>query len=128
VEQCNRNSNGHDNYQAERYQYPPPITGVYGAIAFNKVTGYWGVSDRSPDVSYAATSALTYCGLKDCEIVETFSKTCVAVASGTGNRLAWALSDDPKQARLDAIGKCEERAYGNDHSPCVIQISNCYFP
>jgi hypothetical protein len=126
VEQCNRNING-------RNEEPPPVTGAYGAIAYDKTSGAWGMADRSQDRKSAEASALSNCKKHghDCEIVESFSKTCAAVASGTGNRTAWAVADNPKQAGLDAIKKCGESGSSgnsNDHSRCFMQLYNCYFP
>src|SRR5262249_10938408 len=101
VKQCSENINGRD-------PDPPPVKGAYGAIAYDKTTGAWGLSDRSQDRKSAEASAIKYCSKrgKDCGIVESFANACSAVASGTGNRLGWAVSDNPKQAGLDAIKKC----------------------
>lgn len=125
VAQCNKNINGRDE--------PPPVTGAYGAIAYDKSSGAWGMSDRSQSKGDAKESALAHCKKhgSDCEIVESFSKTCAAVASGTGNRLAWAVDDNPKQAGLAAIKKCgESGSSGNsvDKSRCFLQLYNCYSP
>jgi len=123
VEQCNKNiSEG---------TAPPPVTGAYGAIAYDKTSGAWGMADASQSKSDAKKSALAYCSKNgdDCEIVESFSKSCAAVAAGTGNRMAWAVGDDARQAGLDAINKCGMRSDGKtDHSRCFLQLYHCYFP
>ena len=126
VEQCNKNINGRDNE-------PPPVKGAYGAIAYDKTIGAWGMSDRSQDSKSAEASALKYCQKrgKDCEIVESISNTCAAVASGTGNRLGWAVADNPRQAGIDAIETCAKSGSSgnpNDHSRCFMQLYNCYSP
>ena len=122
VEQCNKNvSQGEET---------APVTGAYGAIAYDKKTGSWGMADASQDKKDARESALGYCKKHgdDCEIVESFSKTCAAVAAGTGNRLGWAVDDDPKQAGLDAIKKCGTYGKNGDNSRCFLQIYHCYSP
>jgi hypothetical protein len=122
VEQCNKNINGRDE--------PAPVTGAYGAIAYDEKSGAWGMADASQDKSSAKESALAHCSKhgSDCEIVESFSKTCAAVAAGTGNRLAWAVDDNPKQAGLDAIEKCGESKQSGDKSRCFLQLYHCYSP
>lgn len=125
VKQCNEN--------ISRGTEAPRASGAYGAIAYDKKTGAWGMADASESKSSAKESALGYCGKRgsDCEVVETFSKTCAAVASGTGNRLAWAVDDNPRQAGLDAIKKCGESGSSgksNDHSRCFLQLYHCYQP
>lgn len=85
----------------------PLKTGIYGALAIDKETGAWGISDRSQNQDDAEASALSLCTMSgpNCEIVDSFSQTCVALASGTGSRVTWALADDAKQAERDAISK-----------------------
>lgn len=123
VKQCEEN--------VSRGTEAPRITGAYGALAYDKKTGAWGMADAAQNRSSAKESALAYCGKRgaDCEIVESFSKTCAAVASGTGNRLGWALDDNPRQAGLEAIKKCGESGVSgksNDHSRCYLQLYHCY--
>ncbi len=125
VKQCNDN--------VSRGEAPKPITGEYGAIAYDEKTGAWGLSDPSQSRGDAKDSALGYCGKrgKDCEIVERFSKTCAAVASGTGNRFGYATDDNPRQAGLDAIKKCGDSGSSgkaNDKSRCFLQLYRCYNP
>ncbi len=120
VAQCNKN--------VDQGEEAPPVTGAYGAIAYDKKTGAWGMADASQDKKSAKESALGYCKKKgdDCEIVESFSKSCAAIAAGTGNRLGWAVNDDAKQAGLDAIKKCGEYGKNGDNSRCFLQLYHCY--
>jgi hypothetical protein len=122
VEQCNKN--------VSRGEEAPPVTGAYGAIAYDEKSGAWGMADASQSKGDAKKSALAYCKKhgSDCEIVESFSKTCAAVAAGTGNRLAWAVDDNPKQAGLDAIKKCGKSGKSGDNSRCFLQLYHCYSP
>lgn len=123
VAQCNQNING--------YTAPPPVTGAYGAIAYDEKTGAWGLADASQSKSDAKKSALAYCEKHgaSCEIVESFSNTCAAMAAGTGNRFGWAVDSDARQAGLDAIDKCGKSGSSgnpNDHSRCFLQLYHCY--
>ena len=122
VKQC------HDNIDQYEEEAPAPITGAYGAIAYDKNTGAWGMADASKSKGDAKKSALKYCAArgKDCDIVESFSNSCSAVAAGTGNRFGWAVDKDVRQAGLDAIKKCGELSGGHDHSRCFLQIYHCY--
>lgn len=122
VKQCNENiSQGTE---------AAPVTGAYGAIAYDKKTGAWGMADASQSKRSAKESAMGYCEKKgsDCEIVESFSKTCAAVAAGTDNRIGWALSDNARQAGLDAIKKCGNSSVKSDHSRCFLELYHCYAP
>ena len=49
VEQCNGNMS----------QAALPATGIYGAIAYDKKSGAWGMADTSPDQKSAKKSAYT---------------------------------------------------------------------
>ena len=64
--------------------------GPFGAIAYDKDSGAWGLSDFSPNQDSADRSALGFCGQYGprCAVVATFSATCAAVA--TGGRTSWA--------------------------------------
>jgi hypothetical protein len=123
VAQCNQNINGREDQ--------PPVRGAYGAIAYDEKTGAWGLADASQSKSDAKKSALAYCGKhgSDCEIVESFSNQCAAMAAGTGNRFGWAVDSDARQAGLDAIAKCGKSGPSgnpNDHSSCFMQLYHCY--
>lgn len=118
VEQCNRD--------AGRGPAALPPMGNYGAIAYDKKSGAWGMSDTSQDQKSAKKSALAYCKQHgdDCKIVESFSKTCAAIASGSGKRIGWAIDEDPRQAGLDAIKKCSVKNASDNR--CFLQLYHCY--
>jgi hypothetical protein len=119
VSQCNKNTN--------QGMEAPPSPGAYGAIAYDQKTGSWGMASASQDKKSAEESALGYCKKysADCKIVESFSKQCGAVATGTGNRIGWAVNNDVRQAGLDAISKCGVDSK-KDNSRCYLQLYHCY--
>jgi len=108
----------------------PRDTGAYGAIAYDEKSGAWGIADASKDKSSARESALGFCKKhgSDCEIVESFSNSCAAVAAGTGNRVGWAVDDNAREAGLKAIKKCGDSQQKEDHSRCFLQLYHCYVP
>jgi hypothetical protein len=61
--------------------------GAFGAIAYDKSTGAWGLSDFSSTQDSANRSALGFCGAygPHCVIVASFSNICAAVATGGKN-------------------------------------------
>jgi len=122
VKQCNQN--------VSQGEAAPRVTGAYGALAYDKKTGAWGLADASRDKKSAKKSALAYCGKKgaDCDVVESFSNSCAAVAAGTGNRIGWAVNDNARQAGLDAIEKCGKYGKNGDNSRCFLQLYHCYAP
>jgi hypothetical protein len=122
VAQCNKNVN-------QGMEAPPP-SGAYGAIAYDKKSGAWGMANASQDKKSAEESALGYCKKygSDCKIVKSFVKQCGAVATGTGNRLGWAVNDDARQASLDSIKKCGVNGKTVDNTRCFLQIYHCYVP
>lgn len=119
VEQCNRDRGGKDAAML------PPV-GNYGAIAFDKKSGAWGMSDTSKDNMSAKKTALAYCKQHgdNCEIVESFSKSCAAIATGSGNRFGWGVNESPRQAALDAIKKCSVK--NPTDNICFVQLYHCY--
>jgi hypothetical protein len=104
---------------------PPPAVGAYGAIAYDRKSGAWGMADASENKSEAKKSAMSYCNQhgQDCTIEETFHNTCVAVAAGLGSAFAYANDDDAKTAGLKAIDKCSKQTTG---PRCFLQLWHCY--
>lgn len=101
--------------------------GPWGAVAYDKKSGAWGIADESPDRGTAKKSALGYCGQrgKDCDVVGTFKNTCVAVAVGTDGAMDWSDNDNVKQAGLDAIDKCTKKTKSGTR--CFLNLWHCYF-
>ena len=100
--------------------------GAYGAIAYDKDSGAWGLSDFSPNQDSASRSALGFCGTygPHCSIVASFSNVCAAVATGGKNTVAWAKNPDRDTAQKDAVSSCAKKTKAS----CSLRRSNCYSP
>ena len=98
----------------------------YGALAYDKKTNAWGMSDSMPDEAQAGASAIGFCAQHspDCAVVETFNNDCGAIAQGENGVVTWAKNKTAEQAQSDALKSCAEKA----GKPCQVQLSNCYFP
>ena len=107
---------------------PAPIAagGAYGAIAYDKDSGAWGLSDFAPNQESANRSALGFCGTygPHCSIVASFSNICAAVATGGKNAVAWAKNPDRDTAQRDAVSNCAKKTKAS----CSLRRSNCYPP
>jgi hypothetical protein len=114
---------GHDNGAAAQR-----VSGAYGAIAYGRNSAAYGMADSSQDKKTAEKSALRYCGKHgdDCEIVESFSNTCGAVAQNVAGSVAgWATDDDRRTAGEAALKICNKK--DADHR-CHITLLHCYAP
>jgi hypothetical protein len=98
---------------------------VYGAIAYDRASGAWGLADSYPDKKRADISALYYCGKhgNDCRIVSRFANACAAVMSGKNNIVTWGTAATAEAAQKEAQQKCAKNAGGS----CVVQFAHCYF-
>ena len=78
--------------------------GPLGAIAYDKDSGAWGLSDFSSNQDSANRSALGFCGTcgPHCIIVASFSNICAAAAIGGKNIVAWAKDPNRDAAQKDA--------------------------
>jgi Domain of unknown function (DUF4189) len=102
------------------------VGGAYGAIAYDKDSGAWGLSDFAPNQDSAGRSALGFCGTygPHCVIVASFSNICAAVATGGKNTVAWAKDPDRDTAQKDAVSNCAKKTKAS----CSLRRSNCYSP
>ena len=106
---------------------PPHVSGgEYGAIAYDRHSGAWGLADESPNPGAAKKSALGYCEKhgNDCAIVETFSNTCAAIAAGTDGAVGWDDDDNVRQAGLNAIKNCGQKTKSGTR--CFLKLWRCY--
>ncbi|MDX2028525.1 MAG: DUF4189 domain-containing protein [Alphaproteobacteria bacterium] len=119
---CYQRECAKNNNSAPRY-----VGGEYGAIAYDEDSGAYGMADASKDKDSAKKSAMRYCSKhgKNCEIVETFSNTCAAIARSVKGDVAWADDDDKRTAAEDAIKRCNRKA---DEKNCHITLMHCYAP
>jgi len=109
----------------ENASKPAILGGSYGALAYDKVSGAWGLSDFSSDQESANRSALGYCERygPHCVIVASFLTTCAAVATGENNTVIWAKGPNRETAQQSAAQKCANKT----KTACTVQHSNCYF-
>jgi hypothetical protein len=132
--QCNAQCGGGEaSPQPVVHNLPAPAApaasvpaGPFGAIAYDKDSGAWGLSDFSPNQDSANRSALGFCGTygPHCVIVASFSNICAAVATGGKNVVAWAKGPDRDAAQKDAVSSCAKKA----KTTCSLRRSNCYSP
>lgn len=105
---------------------PPAAAGnkPYGAIAYDNQSGGWGVSAASVDQKSADQSALGFCieHGNHCAIVDEFSNTCAAFATGPGMAVGWATAATNPAAKRQAREICLGKTTGS----CRIRYSHCY--
>lgn len=100
---------------------------IYGAIAYDKDSGAWGLSHQSADKERAESSALSFCADngENCRIVESFTSTCAAIAeSEEGWETGWGLGDEKEDASEEAMKDCNRKNSGQD---CSVSKTNCYY-
>ena len=102
-------------------------SGIYGAIAYDKESWAYGMADASEDKDSARKSAMRYCSKygKNCRVVESFSKTCAAIAEGAKGAVAWDMNDDGRKAAEGALKRCNNKA---DGQACRLRLKHCYYP
>ena len=129
--QCNAQCGGGEaSPQPVVHNLAAPVSSVpagpFGAIAYDKSSGAWGLSDFSPNQDSADRSALGFCGTygPHCVIVASFSIICAAVATGGKNTVAWAKDPDRDAAQKAAVSSCAKKT----KATCSVRRSNCYSP
>ena len=100
--------------------------GAFGAIAYDKDSGAWGLSDFAPNQDSANRSALGFCGTygQHCVVVDSFSNICAAVATGGKNIVGWAKEPNRDAAQKSAVSNCAKKT----KAVCSLRRSNCYSP
>jgi uncharacterized protein DUF4189 len=100
-----------------------PALAGYGAVAWDKETGKYGVSWNQATRSKAAEMALSQCGTSGCKVVAPINpKRCGAFAStedGKGWGAAGRATTD--EARLAALANCRKAKLGE----CIVRASDC---
>src|SRR5689334_15967577 len=91
-----------------------PASAGYGAIAWDKSTGKYGVSWNQPSGKRAEEAALGECGASGCEIVQRITpKACGALATTKdGKSAGTARRKDRDAARLAALKNCDKDQSG----------------
>jgi hypothetical protein len=100
-----------------------PAFAGYGAIAWDRATGKYGVSWNEPTAKRADEVALGECGASGCEVVRKIGpKTCAALATTADGKHAGAASrKDREAARLGALKACQKDNAGE----CIIRSTDC---
>lgn len=100
-----------------------PAVAGYGAIAWDRATGKYGVSWNQPTAKRAEEVALGECGASGCKIVSKGSpKMCGALATTEdGKHAGAAWRKDREAARLFAVKNCDKDQAGE----CVVRATDC---
>ena len=100
-----------------------PAFAAYGAIAWDRGTGKYGVSWNQPTPKRAEEVALGECGSTGCKIVGRVGPAmCGALATTeNGKQAGAAWRKDREVARLDALKSCAKAKAGE----CVVRASDC---
>jgi hypothetical protein len=99
-----------------------PALAGYGAIAWDRGTGKYGVSWNQPTQKRAEEAALGECGASGCEVVTRVGpKMCGALAtSEDGKQAGAAPRKNRDEARLAALKLCPKKA-----GECVVRVTDC---
>ena len=100
-----------------------PAVAGYGAIAWDRGTGKYGVSWNQPTATRAEEVALGECGASGCKIVSKVGpKMCGALATTEdGKHAGAAWRKDREAARLAAVKNCDKDQAGE----CVVRATDC---
>jgi hypothetical protein len=101
----------------------PAFAASYGAIAWDRSTGKYGVSWKQPTPKRAEEVALGECGTTGCKIVGKVGPAmCGAFATTEdGKQAGAAWRKDRETARLDALKSCAKANAGE----CVVRATDC---
>ena len=100
-----------------------PAFAEYGAIAWDRDTGKYGVSWNEPTGKRAEEVALGECGASGCKVVAKVGPAmCGALATtADGKHAGAAWRKDREAARLAAIKSCDKDQAGE----CTIRATDC---
>jgi Domain of unknown function (DUF4189) len=100
-----------------------PASAGYGAIAWDKGTGKYGVSWNQITGKRAEEAALGECGASGCMVVGRVGpRMCGALATTEdGKQAGAAWRKDRETARLDALKSCTKANTGE----CVVRATDC---
>ncbi len=80
----------------------------FGAIAYDRASGSWGVSYDYPSQSAANARALRDCH-GNCSVVVQYYGTCAAYAVGPGTASGFGWHDDERIALRRAVAECNKQ-------------------
>jgi len=100
-----------------------PASAGYGAIAWDKGTGKYGVSWNQPTGKRAEEVALGECGASGCEVVQRIvPRMCGALATtADGKHAGAARRKDREAARVAALQNCDKDQAGE----CTVRAADC---
>jgi hypothetical protein len=100
-----------------------PAFAGYGAIAWDKGTGKWGVSWNQPTPKRAIEVAVSECGAGGCKVVAKIGAArCGALAATADSKhIGAAVRDGLDAARFAALKSCQADKAGE----CVIRTGDC---
>jgi hypothetical protein len=100
-----------------------PAFAGYGALAWDRGTGKYGVSWNQSTAQRAEEVALGECGASGCKVVSKIGpKMCGALATTEdGKHAGAAWRKDREAARLAALRNCEKDKAGE----CVVRATDC---
>ena len=79
----------------------------YAVLAYSNSTGKyaWG---RSTNLETAQVSAIVYCGVSDCKVVNYVNGLCGGFSLGTNGKQGWYTDENSKDAMRMAVKLCRE--------------------
>ena len=100
-----------------------PAAAGYGAIAWDRDTGKYGVSWNQPTRKGAEEAALGECGASGCKVVGRVGpRMCGALATTEdGKHAGAARRKDREAARLAAVKNCDKDKAGE----CIVRATDC---
>jgi len=100
-----------------------PAFAGYGAFAWDRGTGKYGVSWNQPTSKRAVEVALGECGASGCKVVAKIGPAmCGALATTADGRHAGAAwRKDRESARLAALKNCDKDQAGE----CTVRATDC---
>jgi hypothetical protein len=100
-----------------------PAFAHYGAIAWDRATGKYGMSWNQPTGQRAEEVALSECVASGCKVVGRLGpRMCGALATtGDGKQVGAAWRKDRETARLDALKSCTKATAGE----CIVRAIDC---
>jgi len=100
-----------------------PADAGYGAIAWDRDTGKYGVSWNQPTKEQAEEVARDECGASGCKVVGRVGpRMCGALATTEdGKHAGAAWRKDREAARRDALKSCDKDKAGE----CIVRVTDC---
>ena len=99
-----------------------PAHAEYGALAWDRETGKYGVSWQQPSAKRAAEVALSECGTSGCKVIKPIGPAmCGALATSADGKQAGAAERKNRDAaRLAALASCPKKS-----GECVARVTDC---